>query len=460
MPGSTKSKNMKTKYCLFIIMSCLSISCEKYLEIKPDKKLAVPSDNLNNLKLLLDDTYTMNQQYPSMGEAASDNVFIRDSRFDAVMQVSVSSVNAYLWQRDVFNDKPRNDWALPYAVIFNANLVLEGTEKIRPGTSDQELWNFIKGSALFFRSCAFYSLLQEFAKPYNASTASQDPGIVLKLNSDINEVSKRATVKQCYDQIISDLNEAVSLLPVDVKYKSEPSKPAAYALLARSLLNMGEYNLSLINAEKALQLFPTLIDYNTLSPSVTYPFKRYNEEVIFHASLIVDRALAYPYACADENLYNEYRSDDLRKALFFKRNGPGDIQFRGSYVGSLTNFGGIASDELYLIGAECAVRTANRIKAMDFINKLASKRYKQPGFVNFQAATDQQALDLILSERRKELLFRNLRWGDVNRLNLQPRYRTTINKVSKGVTYTLAPEKGYVFPIPLNVIQASGMTQN
>ncbi len=451
---------MKTKCYLFIILSCLGISCEKFLDVKPDKKLAVPSDNLNNLKLLLDDTYTMSQQYPALGEAASDNIFIRDSQFDAVKQVSVTSVNAYLWQKDVFNDKPRNDWGLPYAVIFNTNLVLEGLDDIRPAVSQQEQWNFIKGSALFYRSFSFYMLLQEFARPYHVSTASQDPGIVLKLNSDINEVSKRSSVKQCYDQIIADLNEAVSLLPLNVKYKSDPSKPAAYALLARTLLSMGDYNLSLQNAEKALQLFPALIDYNTLNAAVTYPLVRYNEEVIFHASLLVDRALAYPYACADENLYNEYRADDLRKALFFRRNGPGDIQFRGSYVGSLTNFCGMASDELYLIGAECAARTANRPKAMDLLNKLASRRYKQPGFVAFQAASDQQALDLILAERRKELVFRNLRWGDINRLNLEARYRTTINKVSKGVTYSLTPEKGYVFPIPVNVIQASGMAQN
>lgn len=451
---------MKTKCFLMIILSCLSLSCEKYLEIKPDKKLAVPSDNLTNLKLLLDDTNKMNQQVPAMGEAASDNIFIRDLQFDAVMQVSVTSVNSYLWQRDVFNDRARNDWALPYAVILNTNLVLEGTEKINPGPSEQQLWNFVKGSALFFRSYAFYTLLQEFAKPYQVSTAAQDPGIVLKLNSDINEVSRRANIKQCYDQIISDLNEAVKLLPELVKYRTEPSKAAAYALLARTYLNMNDYNLSLLNAEKALALFPTLIDYNTLNASLIYPFKRFNDEVIFHASLVQDRALAYPYACADEDLYKEYRTDDLRKTLFFRRNGPGDVRFRGSYVGSLTNFGGIASDELYLIGAECAARTANRTKAMDLINKLAIKRYKQPGFVNFQAATDQQALDLILGERRKELLFRNLRWGDINRLNLDPRYRTNIKKVSKGVTYLLTPEKSYVFPIPLKVIEASGMEQN
>ncbi|SKB40373.1 RagB/SusD family nutrient uptake outer membrane protein [Daejeonella lutea] len=451
---------MKIKYSLIILLSCLSISCEKYLEVKPDKKLAVPSDNLSNLKLLLDDTNTMNQQVPALGEAASDNIFIRDTQFDPVAQVSITSVNSYLWQSDVFNDKARNDWALPYAVIINTNLVLEGTDKIQPRASEQQLWNTVKGSALLFRSFAFYTLLQEFARPYNVTTASQDPGIVLKLNSDINEVSKRSSVRQCYDKIVSDLTEAVKLLPENVTFRTEPTTAAGYALLARVYLSMNDYSQSLINAEKALQLFPTLMDYNSLSAAATFPFKRYNEEVIFHASLVQDRALAYPYACADEILYNEYRADDLRKSLFFRRNGPADIQFRGSYVGSLTNFGGMASDELYLIAAECASRIGNRAKALDYLNKLAAKRYKQPGFVNFQAGTDQEALDLILKERRKELLFRNLRWGDINRLKAEARYRTTITKVSKGVVYVLPAEKNYVFLIPRKVIEASGMAQN
>ncbi|MEJ7693215.1 RagB/SusD family nutrient uptake outer membrane protein [Daejeonella sp.] len=451
---------MKTKYYLILLMSCLSFSCEKYLEIKPDKKLSEPSDNLNNLKLMLDDTNTLNQQVPGMGEAASDNIFIRDSQFDAIQQVSVSSVNSYLWQRDVFNDKARNDWALPYAVVINANLVLEGAEKIKPGPSEQQLWNVVKGSALFFRSFSFYTLLQEFAKPYNSSSSSQDPGIVLKLNSDINELSKRTNVKLCYEKIISDLNDAVNLLPETLKFKTEPSRAAGYALLARAHLSMSNYNLSLENAEKAVALSPTLIDYNTLNAATTYPLVRYNAEVIFHASLTQDRAITYPYACADENLYNTYRSDDLRRSIFFRRNGPGDIQFRGSYVGSATNFGGIASDELYLIGAECAARIGNRAKAMDLLNKLASKRYKQPGFVSFTPATDQEALDLVLAERRKELLFRNLRWGDINRLKSDPRYRTDIIKVSKGVSFSLPADKYYIFPIPLKVIEFSGIEQN
>lgn len=438
----------------------MSTACEKFLDIKPDKKLALPSDKLENLKLLLDDTNTMNQQYPSMGEAASDNVYIPDSRWDAVVQVSATSGNAYLWQRDVFNDNERNDWSLPYAVVFKANLVLEGAQEISPGVSDQAEWNMIRGSALFFRAYAFYALLQEFAKPYIAASANQDPGIVLKLNTDINERSKRASVKQCYEQVLRDLNEAAVLLPLTIKYKTEPSRAAATAMLARTFLSMSDYKSALENAEKSIQLYPGLIDYNTLNPALTYPFKRFNEEVIFHASLFLDRAVAYPYARADEKLYNEYGSEDLRRNLFFRKNGPDDIQHRGSYDGSFRPFGGIANDEVYLIAAECLARGSQTEKAMNILNLLLSKRFRKPGFIPLTASTEQEALDIVLKERRKELLFRNLRWGDLNRLNAEPRYRKTIEKVSKGITYSLSPDKGYVFPIPKRVIEASGMSQN
>ena len=40
-----------------------------------------------------------------------------------------------------------------------------------------------------------------------------DLGLVLRMTSDINEPTKRATVQETYYQIIKDLKEAAELLP-------------------------------------------------------------------------------------------------------------------------------------------------------------------------------------------------------------------------------------------------------
>ena len=459
IPHSSPLKLKPFHYLLVFLLICMSTSCEKFLDIKPDKKLAVPSDKLSNLKLLLDDTFTMNQQYPSMGEVASDNVYIHDSMWESVYQASATAGNSYLWNTDVFNDSESNDWSASYAAVFNANLALEGTAIIQKNAANEAEWNQVKGSALFFRAYAFYALLQEFAKPYQAATAAQDPGIVLKLNTDINERSRRASLEQCYDQLVRDLEQAAALLPVNTAFKTEPSRPAAYAMLARTLLTMSEYSKALEYAEKSIQLYPTLMDFSTLDPSAPYPVPMYNQEVIFHATLMVDRAHVYPYGRIDGKLYDQYADNDLRKTLFFEKHGPDDIAYRGSYDGSYSPFGGIASDEVYLIAAECYVRTGNKDKGLDMLNTLLAKRWDNT-FTPLSAGTDQQALEVVLTERRKELLLRNLRWTDLNRLNFEPAFQKTIEKVSLGKTYLLTPQKRYVFFIPQLVIDASGMAQN
>ena len=49
------------------------------------------------------------------------------------------------------------------------------------------------------------------------------------------------TKKETYDQIISDLETSIALLPNEVPLKTRPSKAAAEALLSRTYLHMAEY---------------------------------------------------------------------------------------------------------------------------------------------------------------------------------------------------------------------------
>jgi len=71
------------------------------------------------------------------------------------------------------------------------------------------------------------------------------------------------------------------------------------------------------------------------------------------------------------------------------------------------------------------------------------------------------ALEVILRERRKELIFRGLRWYDLKRLNLSAATSTTLSRTVAGQTYSLLPNSNaYVFPIPLDVIERGGLEQN
>ncbi len=153
----------------------------------------------------------------------------------------------------------------PINGFLYANTILENTGKITPAANEQETWNSIKGSALFLRAHAFYWLAQEFCAPFNAASAAKDAGIALRLTSDINAPTTRASVQASYDQVIADLKEAITLLPVTQEYKTRPSKPAAYALLARTYLAMRNYEQAGSYADSCLRLYDKLIDYNTLN---------------------------------------------------------------------------------------------------------------------------------------------------------------------------------------------------
>ncbi|MGN6639527.1 MAG: RagB/SusD family nutrient uptake outer membrane protein [Mucilaginibacter sp.] len=449
------------RFFLIMLISAGLPGCQKYLDEKPNKALALPADNIDNLKLLIEDTNTMNQQVASAGEVGTDNFYLTDAEFQKLSGASVTSANLYVWNSNVFNDNDRNDWTLTYKVVLNANLVLDALKTLKPTPQTQEEWNNVKGEALFFRAWSFLQLLQEFSKAYNAGTAAADLGIALRLTPDVNVASKRASVKDSYAQVISDLQAAVPLLPQTPDFKTTPGKLAALGLLARTHLLMGNYDQALSYANQYLAISPGLIDFNTLSPSAAYPIARYNTEVAFHATLFQLSAYGTSYGRVSDSLYADYKGNDLRKTLFFKNSGPGNIIFKGSYDGSRTAFGGIATDEMYLTAAECYARGGQVSNAMTALNTLLANRWQTGTFIPYAAADANSAILLILAERRKELVFRNLRWADIKRLNNEGTYPVSIVRNVAGQTYSLPPnDLHYVLPLPVKVVQLSGMQQN
>ena len=126
-----------------------------------------------------------------------------------------------------------------------------------------------------------------------------------------------------------------------------------------------------------------------------------------------------------------------------------------------TLFTGIATDELYLTRAECYVRQGDSSKALDDLNTLMSKRIKKADFSPYSLPVPDGLLKLILTERRKELLFRALRWTDLRRLNKEAEFRDTLYRFINGKKYELLPGSDrYTLQIDRNSIDISGLQQN
>ncbi|MEZ2334785.1 RagB/SusD family nutrient uptake outer membrane protein [Mucilaginibacter sp. RCC_168] len=433
-------------------------SCKKYLDAKPDSKLVVPS-TVGDVQALLDYYPRVNNFGASACESSADNYYLKDADWSAL--TNPDNQRIYIWAKDhLFTTSP-NTWGQLYDVVNIANTSLLSLSSIERSFANAADWDNAKGQALYLRSQSFLQAAAIWCLAYDPNTASTDLGLPLRLDPDFNKPSVRSSVAETYKQIINDLNIAIRLLPVKPLQVMRSSKPAAYALLARTYLFMRDYNKAGLYADSCLQLSNTLIDYNTLSATATFPFKQFNAEVLVENFVPVPPNLSKVRAKIVADLYNSYSGNDLRKAVFFSKNSDGSFGFKGSYEGSNGLFGGIATDEVYLIRAECAARQGSTTQAMADLNTLLKTRYSNKvAYIPLSAATANDALNIILVERRKELLYRCLRWMDLKRLN-KDGANITLTRTVNGQTYTLPPnDPKYALPIPEDVIALSGMPQN
>lgn len=454
----------KSIYIVFAFIVAALAGCKDYLDIQPKDKL-IPQ-GVEDFRLLLDDQWTMTLT-PGMADIMTDDLSLSEDQYGDVPQDYFQ--RTYTWSKELFApDEDIRDWGAPYKIIFYANTIIEGLAANPAGLQDAR--NQVEGEASFYRAYAYFNLLNTFAKQYNVATADKDPGVPLRLSSDITVSVTRNSVKEVYAQILTDVNNAMKLLPVKATYKTRPSRAAAYALAARISLQMGDYDQAMAQSTTALSLQNTLLDYNKVDPENS-PFDAVfpvtivsNPEVIFISSTTGMYAKNY---FISSDIYALYNNHDLRTSLLFREMpDQGNYQFIGSYNdGGSTNvpnpFSGFTVAELYLIRAECYARKNETGKAMGDLNTLLVNRFEENTFQPLTAATPKEALKIVLAERRKELIFRNLRLMDLKRLNTDPEYAITLTRTLNGETFTLSPaDNRYVFPIPTKEVIASHLEQN
>lgn len=447
---------IKRSLYLFLLL-CLATGCESFLDEKPDKKQVVPT-TLADFQALLDRHNIMNSGDPGAGEVSADNYYLAESDWSGLTKEEYRRM--YIWEKDNLFSRGSNEWDYAYTPVYTANLILEHMEMSDNKSQDQAKWNNVRGQALFVRAKAFLQVAGIWAQAYDQNTAAAEPGIPLRTSTDFNARSERASLQETYEKILLDLKESASLLPDAQVHPLRPSRAAAYALLARTYLYMRQYPEVEMYADSSLQIFSTLQNYNTLDPKAAFPFQAGSNEISYRSYTFTPAPLYPGTAKIDSLLYKSYASDDLRKKVFFRDNGNGTFGFKGSYQGNSNLFSGMATDEVYLMRAEARARQGKVERAMEDLNTLLVTRWRTGTFVHFEAASQEDAIKLILIERRKELLMRGLRWMDIKRLNKEGA-NMTLTRVLNGKTFTLPPhDLRYALPLPEDVIELSGMAQN
>ncbi|MGN7986093.1 RagB/SusD family nutrient uptake outer membrane protein [Pedobacter sp. 22226] len=439
---------MKKLIYTVLALSLLSFpSCRKYVEIPPEQT-KILSTAADYTQLMYNSS--ANEQgyyYPifSGDDAGSD-----ETRWQTSLQTAAG--NAYTWAERNFGSQEEDlDWQNAYRKIFIYNTIVDG---IMGSVGTDEEKQIGMSYALVHRAFEYFSLVNLYGNQYAAATAASDPGVPLLLKPKFLGDLTRASVQAVYDQVISDLNTAIPGLKNLPDFPSNPSKVSAYAILSRVYLHKRDF----VNAEKfadmSLALQSNLLDLNVYKTGTpAFPTKVNNPE-----ELLIKRTsqfpVAFPLSTDAENMYD--KTNDIRYTLLTT---PGATLpattftvSRGYNKSRLTNDGGYIGPsvpEMILIKAECEARAGNIAATLSLLNDLRKKRYNNASaYINLSAASANEALHLVIDERKREFVARGFRWFDQRRLRQDAGFIGTVTRIFKGVTYTLAPNSNrYTFAI-------------
>ncbi|MFC5623283.1 RagB/SusD family nutrient uptake outer membrane protein [Algoriphagus winogradskyi] len=429
------------KYCIKILC-CISVlisySCQDYLDEKPQKSLVVPA-TVDDVRALLD-SYSFLNANSLISFILADDWVTTSQNWETL---NPWEQNAYLWKKSVFEPNERSgDYQSLHGRVFYGNVSLDILEKI-DDTSDSGN-SVLIGEALALRARAMFELAQLFLPSPNSALANETR-IPVNLKSDINATLEMLNVYEVLELAKADLEAAFTRLPDQAQYKTRADKSVAKSFLARIYLYEGEWQEAYNSAAYVVQQKGELMDYSTLDSASSYPFSLFNTETLFYSMTSSFPVTASAATFILPELYSMYGESDLRKSLFFTLDQSGLPLFKGSYTGDFNLFTGISMAEAYLVAAESAIRLSEVDNGLAHLNALGVKRYSD--FEEWSELEEEKALELVLEERRKELVFRGLRWYDMKRLN-ELGLGLEASREINGIVYSLSSADQYTLELP------------
>lgn len=454
---------MKKKYRSFILaFLILAVSgCDGYLDIKP-KGVVIP-EKCNDYEQLLNYAQLMkaSDSYPNY---LTDDVFLpyEDDLTGGYKYTDLSLQNLYSFASEVYGDGETDGlWNYSYNRIYTYNVIISQVMGSIDATEEHK--KEVRAEALLGRAFEYLTLVNAYANHYDKSTSETDPGVPLMLDEDINKTNlERASVENVYKQIKADLDEAAQNLPAKTQLNAfRASKPVGYGMLARMYLYMGDYAKALENAKESLKHNSSLLDlrkYKVVDPEkwigrIDVPARADNPENIYiRLAPYVFGLSTSVYGSSDLiSLFD--KENDMRYKLYFTRYIGGYACYYDLWAPYIYANMAMATPEMYLIAAECEARIGTVENAMSYLNKLRDNRIMNN--VHLSATSKENALKLVLDERRRELTLNGCtRLIDLKRLNREPAFAKTIVHEVNGKEYKLEPNSPkYILPIPPNILR-------
>lgn len=421
---------------LALTIAATAVSCNRFLDITP-VGLAIPK-TVEDYRGLMTRAYSLYPAHRAVVEGRTDNVLMNTSSSYAPTYKDI-----YLWN-DSSSDPATAEipYGAFYSVIFYTNHVINNGSVDMPESAEK---NQILGEAYALRAYCFFELANLYAPEYSSANVSAH-AIPLVTEIDLEKDYPKATVQQVYDQILSDVAKAESLVNVAsqaTSYNYRFSTTAINAFKARIYQYMGNWQSALVSAEKVLAANSKLEDFSkyTVMPS---SFK--SVESIMNLDINLNSGTQSAYRASQQLLSLYDQSNDLRFSKYFRKSG--SLYQSTKYSSSNEFKTTFRVGEIVLLKAEAEAKLGKTAESKQALLSLASKRYNATGLANFttkiSALSGDNYLAELYNERNRELAFEGLRWYDLRRTS-----KPTITHQYSTETATLQQnDPRYTLPFP------------
>lgn len=462
-------------------------SCDKFLEAPYDNRVEL--DDLEDVSMLIVNAYPMRADL--FTEILTDNFH----HYASTMQASNAAtyLPIYKWE-DEYSDAittatPTHAYSEYYKKIYDANLALESIDAAK---GDKLEKSALRGEALILRAYNHFSLVNLFAMHYNEATNATNLGVplILEVPKENRGLYNRATVKEVYDQIEKDLADGIALMKEGISFV--PRTPyrfnltSVYALQSRLNLYKGKWDeaakyADMIIAEKGMVVRKMADDINRKTTTTEQYWAQEIMNPTIHQNLLLVNQVTSTFLCRPfgYRLGGFYIAHDL-----FYSTPSSDFRFQhfstgGTVIDSVAlvvkygnqpnnpnaaqvRYDCFTMEEVLFNRAEANLRKASPdiAKAMADVEAIRKERFTA---ANYRAlptpASVQEALTLVLKERKLEFIGQGLRWFDIKRLGIQIEHRM-IRTDGKTAIILQPNDKRTALQIPLQAIVGNPLLEN
>lgn len=460
-------KNLKLIFLVSLSFIVIGTGCKKeYLQLDPPETLTPASvfSTTKNAYAAINGIHRMMyvQWYgtQSLGGYSGNMIFMEVLGEDYVMTANANGwfITEYRWlgHRNDASTISRFNYGFFYTIIANANMIIANIDNAVGPDADKKA---IKGQAYAYRAWSYFQMVQLFGERFDKNGSNNTLGMSLVLEPTTG-AKPRSTVAETYNQINSDIDQAISLL---TGLPARPSKShlnvnVAKGIKARIALTQQNWAVAAQMAAEARQGFPLMsntqymqgfsdtnnpewiwgIDHRDDQPTYFYSFYAYLGNFSSTNTRGNPKAIFAP-------LYNQISTTDVRKQLWDPTGTntsfpivAGGTRFpymtRKFMLANPGNSNGdlvfMRSAEMYLIEAEALARQGGQdVAARQALFTLA--RQRDPNYT-MSTNSGQALIDEIMIQRRVELWGEGFRFYDLKRTN------TPLNRTGGNHNNTLA----------------------